>query len=89
MLPIVLSCALVDSVNPCTFAVFTGLLVTTLHTIGRRRMVFSGLSFTLAIFIVYLLIGLNLARTLAIYPVAKYVVSVLAMSMAVIYCSQR
>jgi len=77
ILPIILACALADSVNPCTFAVFTALLLVTLHIAGKHRVLVSGLSFTLAVYLAYLLIGLNVVRVFGVYPQAKYIVAFL------------
>ena len=79
--PMVLICAAIDSVNPCTFAIFTGLLLTTLYSIGRKKMITTGISFVLGIYLSYFLIGLNLVQVLAIYSL-KYIVACLAMIMS-------
>ncbi|MCD6369679.1 MAG: hypothetical protein J7L38_07800 [Thermoproteales archaeon] len=72
-----MACALADSVNPCTFAVFTALLLVTLHAAGRHRTLTSGLSFILAVYLVYLLVGLNVVRVFVVYPQAKYIIAFL------------
>ncbi|MEM2094467.1 MAG: hypothetical protein QXI32_04135 [Candidatus Bathyarchaeia archaeon] len=50
--------ALTDSVNPCTFMVFTAMLLFVLQSFGRARAVASGLCFIYAIFAGYYIIGL-------------------------------
>lgn len=81
VIPIILTCAIIDSVNPCTFAVFTGLLLTTLYSIGRKRMMLTGISFILGVYLSYFLVGLNLVRVLAIYSL-KYIIAYLALIMS-------
>lgn len=61
----VIGAALVDAINPCAFAVMILLLSTVLaSTKSVRRVVFSGLAFTGAIFISYLSMGLGLYAAL-------------------------
>ena len=63
-IPIIISGALVDAVNPCAFAVLTLLLITTQiasRTTGnRKRSLKAGLAFSTSIFISYYLMGLGL-----------------------------
>ncbi|MCL5730380.1 MAG: hypothetical protein M1165_02330 [Candidatus Pacearchaeota archaeon] len=56
--------ALADSVNPCAFAVLTMVLISILiNNPGKKRKVlFGGLAFTLAVFIGYLFYGLILTQ---------------------------
>ncbi len=63
-LPVVVSLALADSVNPCALAVLTILLlaVTTTHPENRRKVLLSGLAFTLSVYVVYFLYGLIIIR---------------------------
>ncbi len=61
--PIVLL-ALADSVNPCTFAVFTALLLVALYSLNKRKVAVAGSSFVLAIFIGYCILGLGLFQVL-------------------------
>lgn len=63
---ILLPASLSDSINPCVFAVMLILLWGILNKSGsRKKMVFSGLLFILAIFTSYLLMGIWLYRALA------------------------
>ena len=79
VLPVVVSCALIDSVNPCTFLVFTALLLIVFHLAGKGRMKAVGIAFILAIYLTYLLMGLNLIRVIEAYSIAKHVVTVLGL----------
>jgi len=56
----VVSAALVDAINPCAFAVLIILLSTVLVSGNRRKALFAGLAFSLAIFISYFLMGIGL-----------------------------
>lgn len=73
--------ALADSVNPCTFAVFTALLFMALFSLGRMKAVTTGLFFILAIFIGYYILGLGLLRSLALVPYIDKVLAVLGLAM--------
>jgi len=67
-----LAAAAVDSVNPCTFAVFIVLL--TLISLKREKVLRSGLFFIAAIFICYFMFGLGLKPLFGAFPGIKYVV---------------
>lgn len=63
---ILIPAALADSINPCAFAVMIILLSSILkqHK-SRKKVIFAGLMFILAIFLSYLAMGLTLYKTLA------------------------
>ncbi len=56
----VITGALVDSINPCEFAVLILLLTAILAAGNRKRALFAGFAFTAAIYISYYLMGLGL-----------------------------
>ena len=64
-IPIVISGALVDAINPCAFAVLILLLTTILIHDNRKRSLRAGLAFSLSIFISYYLMGLGLYGVVA------------------------
>ena len=64
-IPIVISGALVDAINPCEFAVLILLLTTILATGDRKRSLRAGLAFSTSMFISYYLIGLGLYGVVA------------------------
>lgn len=64
-IPVVVSGALVDAINPCAFAVLILLLTTILATGDRKRSLRTGLAFSLSIFISYYLMGLGLYGAIA------------------------
>jgi cytochrome c biogenesis protein CcdA len=59
-IPLVISAALVDGINPCAFSVLVFLLLTIMALDTRRKMVCIGSIFILAVFIFYFLSGLGL-----------------------------
>ena len=58
--PLVLASAVIDSVNPCAFAVLTFLLVYLLELGNKKRMMKVGIAYIITIFIVYFMSGLGL-----------------------------
>lgn len=64
-IPVLLSAAIVDAVNPCAFAVLLILMTTILISGEKKRALFSGLSFSFSIFLSYLLMGLGLYSIIA------------------------
>ena len=67
---------LADSINPCTFTVFTALLLISLHSLGRMRAALTGISFVLAVFICYYSLGLGLIQALTGIPYADKVIAI-------------
>jgi glutaredoxin len=61
---VLVSAALVDSINPCTIAVMAMLLATILLQKGRKKVVAAGLVFVVVIFISYMLMGLGILQTI-------------------------
>lgn len=63
---LIISASLVDAINPCAFAVLLILLTTVLaQKTSRKKVLASGLAFSLAIFLSYLLMGLGVYTALA------------------------
>ena len=58
-LPVVLGAAAVDAINPCAFAVLIILLTTILSSGKRKRALYSGVAFILAIYMSYFFMGLG------------------------------
>lgn len=58
--PVIVSAALVDSINPCAFAVLTVLLSYLVTLEDRRRMKVVGVAYILTVFAVYFVSGLGL-----------------------------
>lgn len=59
-IPLLIGAAIVDAINPCAFAVLLILMTTILATQNRRKALYTGISFSLAIFFSYLAMGLGL-----------------------------
>jgi cytochrome c biogenesis protein CcdA/glutaredoxin len=77
----VISAAFVDAINPCAFAVLIILLSTVLVGGDRKRALFSGLAFSLAIFISYFLMGLGLYSVISVTGISSvfyWIVGILA-----------
>ncbi len=69
--PVLIGAALVDAVNPCAFAVLLLLMITILATGKRKKALFSGLAFSLAIFLSYFLMGLGLYSIIASFQASE------------------
>jgi cytochrome c biogenesis protein CcdA/glutaredoxin len=65
LLPALIAGAVADSINPCAFAVLIILMTTVLASGKPRRALFSGLLFSLAVFLSYSAMGLGIYRALA------------------------
>ncbi len=82
ILLIVALSAIVDSVNPCIFLIFTLLITLTLAQAGKQHAIATGSAFIAAIFVSYYLIGVGLT-TMAVYILYfKYVAVLLTFYMA-------
>lgn len=80
-LPAVILAALVDSINPCEFAVLIILLATISSKINRKTALYSGLAFSFTLYISYLLMGIGIYSAIAISGFAYkfyFVVAILA-----------
>ncbi len=64
-IPLLIGAAIVDAINPCAFAVLLILMTTILASGERRRALFSGIAFSISIFISYFLMGLGLYSVIA------------------------
>lgn len=77
LLPLVLSAALIDSLNPCAFSI---LLVTVafLFSVGKQRLgvVEIGAAYILGIFVVYSLIGLGILQALHLFDTPHFMAKV-------------
>lgn len=69
---VLIGAAFVDAANPCALAVLILLLATVIAAKGKNRALLSGLMFSLAIFLSYLLMGIGVYKAIAAAGVAKY-----------------
>ncbi len=60
--------ALADSVNPCTFILYSIILVSVSVAGGRKKILAVGVSFIVAVFIAYLALGLALTQVATLIP---------------------
>lgn len=72
----VISASAVDAINPCAFAVLVILLSTVLTKKDKKKALFSGLAFTGAIFISYILMGLGVYAALGSIGIASTITKV-------------
>ncbi len=70
--PLVAGAAAVDAINPCAFAVLIMLMTTILAAGNRKRALLSGISFSVAIFIAYFLMGLGIYKALAVINFSEW-----------------
>ncbi|MBN1160205.1 MAG: cytochrome c biogenesis protein CcdA [Candidatus Diapherotrites archaeon] len=70
--PFLLLAAIADSVNPCEFAVLILLMSTVLASKNRKKALYSGLSFSLAIYICYFLMGVGLFSAISALSITLY-----------------
>lgn len=70
LLPIIVAAAVVDSINPCAFSILL-LTIAFMFSLGksRRKVLAIGAVYIFGIFIVYLLIGLGILKTLQLFNV--------------------
>lgn len=75
VLTLILSMAILDSINPCTFAIYTSLLImaSTIHSKNHRQVKIVGLSFILGVFVAYYLLGLGLLAVLGFLNLIKVI----------------
>jgi len=66
-LPILVWAALVDAINPCAFAVLILLVATVASAKGKRESLYSGLMFSLSIFVSYFLMGLGIYKAIGFF----------------------
>lgn len=81
--PVIITAALVDSINPCAFAVLIFLLVYLTSLNAKRRILKVGFTFIFTVFIVYFLSGLGLFTVIQTTGMTR-TVYILAAAIAII-----
>jgi cytochrome c biogenesis protein CcdA/glutaredoxin len=79
--PIIITAAIVDSINPCAFAVLIILMTAVLSIHDKKKALMFGLAFSASIYISYFLIGIGLISIIQFSGFAHYfyiVVTILA-----------
>lgn len=82
----VVSLALVDAVNPCEFAVLIMLLIAIMSAdpTKKKRVLYSGLAFTSAIFILYFIYGLLLINIFKLVPAIDSIRTIIYTGIAIV-----
>ncbi len=78
LLVIVVTMAAADSINPCTFLVFTAMIFLTMSIAGRRRAAAVAAAFIASIYASYFVLGLGFIKAFSYIPWLKYVIAGLA-----------
>jgi len=81
ILPLIIMAAAVDAINPCEFYVLIVFLSLVFFRIGRKAILKAGIAFSIAIFIVYYLMGLGLFQLIAYVQEARLFIVVLGFSL--------
>lgn len=68
-MPVLISAALVDAINPCAFAVLILLVATVAKNQSRKSSLYAGLLFSCSVFISYFLMGLGLYKAITIFNI--------------------
>ena len=83
-LPVVISAALVDAINPCAFAVLIVLLSAVLARGVKKTALLAGLAFTAAVYISYFLMGVGFIKVLSFADrwalIIRWVIAALALA---------
>jgi len=82
-LPIILTAAAIDAVNPCEFYVLTVLLSLVFISKRKKDILKIGLAFAIGIFIAYYLMGFGLIKLIAYSTTARYAVAILGLTIGV------
>ncbi len=84
---VLVGAALADSINPCTIAVIAMLLATILPQHGKKRVLLSGIAFSLTIFVCYMLMGVGIIQAINMSGVGfifKVFITFLALLIAIL-----
>ncbi len=65
---LLLSLALLDSVNPCDIAIMISLVIAITSIAGKYKAIGAVIAFSLAIYLTYFLIGIGLSQILSFFP---------------------
>jgi cytochrome c-type biogenesis protein len=72
--------AVTDSVNPCTFMVFTALLLITLQSVGRAKTLAAGLCFIYAVFVGYYALEVGVILFFGIFQRTSEVLAIVGLT---------
>lgn len=74
ILPLVLSAAVTDAINPCAFNVLILLLTLVLFKLGKDEMLKIGFAFIMAVFFMYFLLGIGSSLFFVILPQVDFII---------------
>ena len=80
LLPLIVTAAAVDAINPCEFSVLIVFLSLVSFRIGRKAVLKAGIAFSIAIFIIYYFMGFGLLRLITYAQEARLLIVVLGIS---------
>ena len=80
LLPIIIVAAAVDAINPCEFYVLLVFLSFVFFRIGRKAILKAGIAFSVAIFIIYYLMGFGLLQLISYVQEARLLIVILGFS---------
>jgi len=80
-LPLILTAAAVDAINPCEFYILIVFLSLVFFRVGRKAVLKAGIAFSIAIFVIYYLMGLGLLRLITYAKEARILILILGFSM--------
>jgi len=81
LLPLIIMAASVDAINPCEFYVLIIFLSFVTFRIGRGAVLKAGVAYSVAVFIIYFLMGLGIWKLIAYTQEAKIFVVILGFSL--------
>lgn len=79
LIPVIVALALADSINPCTFMVFSALIMAVMSFSGAKKAVYASAAFIVAVYTSYFLLGAGLINFVAAFPQLRYVLALLAL----------
>ena len=80
LLPLIIMAAAVDAINPCEFYVLVVFLSLVFFRIGRKAILKAGIAYSVAIFIIYYLMGFGLLQLIAYVQEARLLIVILGFS---------
>jgi cytochrome c biogenesis protein CcdA len=80
LLPLIIMAAAIDAINPCEFYVLIVFLSLVFFRVGRKAILKAGLAFSIAIFIIYYLMGFGLLQLISYIQEARLLIVILGFS---------
>jgi cytochrome c biogenesis protein CcdA len=83
-IPLIISAALIDGINPCAFSVLIFLLISLIALDSRRKMLLVGTIYIIAVFIFYFLSGLGIFAIVQVSGISR-IFSLIAAAIAILF----